>query len=197
MNLGHIRATADGLLAMLEQPRRRPPALKMPREGWPSPSDRSRLAALSGTVVEQRSGAVIKQCIGCAFCALCTPPSGAEANLDSARVVWRDDDLVLFVVAGRPGVLLVPRQHVRCLSPSLIFSGALLASLRRAVRAVESWYHVGAAVNPVIEIPSAPGHVCYWVVPAAQGTGSATACKEHPDGLARWLADHLCQVQSV
>lgn len=188
MNLDHMPGTADALLAMLEQPCRRP-AGTVPRVAeacTTSGGGQLTVALVAGN----------PHTVGCVFCALCDSQRPSQAELGHATIAWRDENLMALVVGGRPGVLLVPRQHMSHLDPSPS-SAILLATLRRVVQAVESWYHVSVRVESVVEGGSAPGHVCFWAAPTSVGTDPFTVPEGTADAMTRSIGEHLFPLSSV
>lgn len=85
-------------------------------------------------------------------------------------MAYRDDELLAVIERDSPGVLLAPRSHVEALEVVPDRAGAMLAALRRATTTVETAYGVSSAsIEPTIELSGASGHICYRVIPTADG----------------------------
>ncbi len=112
----------------------------------------------------------------CRLCALGN--SGADRlPADKAiAIVSRDQDVVTLVQFGVPGVFLAPRRHIATLSVLPDQSAAMLAALQRTVAEVRSSSAAsGAMIEPSTDVPGAPGHVCYHVVPTLPNEGELGA----------------------
>lgn len=104
---------------------------------------------------------------GQASCALCD--LGAVDSLRticgaSWRVEYLDDGVVALIEPGRPGIVIVSRSHLN-LSVSPEVAGVVLGALRRAACHVQSTYGTRGSAIERLDVPGAPGHGCYRVVP--------------------------------
>lgn len=85
----------------------------------------------------------------------------------SRRVAFLDDDVIAIMEPDIPGVIIAPRLHATGLATH---PAVLLAALRKAALHVETLYGAsGVTIEPDFDLPGAPGHVCYRVVPGARG----------------------------
>ncbi len=115
-----------------------------------------------------------------------------EPTVGQSPLAYADDELVAFVAADLPGVLVAPRAHVEGLGRMPGFAGAFLGALRRAVTVVQSAYGAeGAMVEPTIAVPGAAGHVCYRVVASLPGGGAPSVPAPDPATVAAHLAEAL------
>jgi hypothetical protein len=178
--LGYSPGTGDELLALLGDRFHRPTADHACEAGDPFPPSGARRSE----VVPGPAGASAPPC---ALCALRTWSRLSESLAGSAAIAYQDDELAALVVGGRLGVLLLPRRHVRSLSPSPAASAVILAALRRTVRAVESSCQAVATIEPRADVANASGHVAYWAKPIPTAPPIAPSTR-HPTALPRSLA---------
>lgn len=112
-------------------------------------------------------------------CVLCGAPAvgqlpldpllGPAGELHAAVVAYLDDDLVALVAPGTPGVLVAPRHHVEGLATTPTAGAVVLGALRRAASTVACSYAAdGTVIEATTDLPGAPGHVCYRIVPTRQ-----------------------------
>lgn len=103
---------------------------------------------------------------GCRLCGA----GGSDGSTGTTLVAHVDADFVALVDVTVPGVLLAPRSHVDVLATGPVRSGAILGALRRAAITVQASFGAsGTSIEPTTELPGAPGHVCYRVVPVVDG----------------------------
>lgn len=109
----------------------------------------------------------------CALCLLTDSPDGVLGRA-GLSVAYTDDDLVGLVPVELPGVYVAPRAHVGALFGVPGLAAVVLAALRRVVEEVKSSYGVAdAAVEPVTQVPSSEGHLCYHVRPVVPDDGAS------------------------
>lgn len=146
--------------------------------------------ALAASVVEATDSA----------CALCSAdPITAGGTGPDARwsVVYADDILVALVVPDVAGVLIAPRPHIGGLATSPELAGVLLGALRKTAIAVKTSYRTsGVTVQPITDVPGAPGHVCYHVVPTMP-TSEPPSATAHPERLVPTLTGKLSSASAV
>ena len=112
----------------------------------------------------------------CALCGIDRAGAGLVLAGSPVVVAYATDDLV--AVAARDGswMLIASRSHSGRLAAEPREAGILLGALRRAATEVAA--SAGASryrVDPVSDVPEAPGHVCYRVQPEPGGPAGATA----------------------
>lgn len=122
----------------------------------------------------------------CELCQLRTLEAEGEVLSGNGILAYRDEVLAACVVNGRPGALVAPLSHIEVLSDVPSASGAVLAGLTRAVRAVAQTYQVqGATIEPTAALADAPGHVAYWVIPTARSDQHALPAMQAQQGADR------------
>lgn len=100
--------------------------------------------------------------IGCVLCELAAQP-GAAVAAGALVVSYVDDAVVALIEPGRPGVVVAPHSHGTAMTA---MPASVLAALREAVLHVEQTYGASnARVERTVDVPGAPGHMCYRVVP--------------------------------
>ena len=110
------------------------------------------------------------------LCQLGGVVEGARLPGTDLVVAYVDDEVIGLIPAGRPGLVLAPREHTETLPEVPERSAAILAPLRLLVEEVRSYYGVEEArIEPTSDTPAARGHVCYQVVPVPSGGGEEQA----------------------
>lgn len=111
----------------------------------------------------------------CALCRIDGP--GTELVLTGVPVVvtYVTDDLVAVAAGDDSWVLVASRSHRDRLPSEPREAGVLLSALRRAATEVAGARGGrGYQVDPVSDVPEAPGHVCYRVEATARTVQGAS-----------------------